>query len=118
VRNPVPITVRCECGETVSVDLGDEVSCTCGRRYDTSKLAPDQFGTVRAAQARMRLYIQVGIIFIVAITVLTALKWGIKGAAVGGPVAALIWFRFLGKWYKRRWLKDTGDRPSLQLEAE
>jgi hypothetical protein len=114
----VPITVRCECGETVSVDLGEEVTCSCGRRYDTSKLEPRQFDTVRAAQARMRLYVQIGIIFIATLTVLATVQWGLKGAAVGGPAAALLWFRLLGRWYKRRWLKDVGDRPSLRLEAE
>jgi len=118
VARSVPITVRCECGEVVPADLGETVGCSCGRRYDTSKLAPAQFGGVRAAQARMRLYMQIGLIFIAAIAVLTTLRWGLKGAAVGGPIAALIWFRFLSKWYKRRWLKNLGDRPALRLDAE
>jgi len=114
----VPITVRCECGETVSTELGETVGCACGRRYDTSKLSPEQFGSVRAAQAHMRLYMRVGIISIAGVAVFAAVKWGVIGVAVGVPAAALVWFRFLGKWYKRRWLRDLSDRPSLKLEAE
>jgi len=114
----VPITVRCECGEVISTELGETVECSCGRRYDTSKLAPEQFTSVRAAQARMRLYMRVGLIAIAGISVFAAVKWGVIGVALGAPVAALVWFRFFGKWYKRRWLKDLGDRPSLKLEAE
>jgi hypothetical protein len=113
----IPITVRCECGETHAVELGDRVDCSCGRQYDTSTLAPERFAHIRARQARMRLYLQLGVVFVVTIAVVTAVVWGVKGIALGLPLSALIWFLFLGKWYRKRWLLDVGEPTTLQLEA-
>jgi hypothetical protein len=113
----IPITVRCECGETHSVDLGDPVACTCGRHYETASLPPERFAHIRARQARIRLYLQLGFIFMALSAVGTAILWGVKGIAVAVPLAGLVWFLFLGKWYRRRWLRDVGDRTTLQLEA-
>ena len=37
---------------------------------------------------------------------------------VGLPLAALVWFLFLGKWYRKRWLlRNARDPTTLQLEA-
>ena len=113
----IPITVRCECGETHAVELGDSVDCSCGRQYDTSSIQPERFAHVRARQARARLYIQLGLIFVAGTAVFTGLLWGVKGLAVGIPLACLMWFLFLGKWYRTRWLLDVGDKTVLQLEA-
>jgi hypothetical protein len=113
----IPITVRCECGETHSVDLGDAVDCPCGRRYDTSTIPEGRFAHVRARQARGRLYLQLGLIFLASAAVITGLLWGLKGLAVGIPLACLVWFLFLGKWYRKRWLLNTEEPTTLQLEA-
>jgi hypothetical protein len=113
----IPITVRCECGETHSVDLGDAVECPCGRRYETSTLPPERFAHIRARQARVRLYLQLGVVFIALSAVAAAILWSAKGVAVAIPLAGLIWFLFLGKWYRRRWLRDVGDPTTLKLEA-
>jgi hypothetical protein len=113
----IPITVRCECGEAHSVDLGDKLDCPCGRHYDTSSIPPERFAHIRARQARSRLYIQIGLIFVVGAAVVTGILWGVKGVAVGLPLACLMWFLFLGKWYRKRWLLDVGEPTTLQLEA-
>jgi hypothetical protein len=113
----IPITVKCECGETNSSKLGDSVECACGRRYETSTLAPERFAHVRARQARARLYLQLGLVFVVGVAVATGTIWGLKGLALGLPLSGLIWFLFLGKWYRRRWLLDVGEPTTLQLEA-
>jgi hypothetical protein len=113
----IPLTVRCECGEAHSVRLGDEVDCACGRHYDTSSLPPAQFGNAQARQARIRLYLQLGFIFVAGVSLVTALVWGLKGIALGLPLSALVWFLFLGKWYRKRWLLEKSDAPALQLEA-
>jgi len=62
----IPITVRCECGETHKANLGDVVECSCGRRFDTSKIAASNFPQVREHQAKARLYVRIGAVFIVA----------------------------------------------------
>jgi hypothetical protein len=113
----IPVTLRCECGEAHSVELGDTVECSCGRRYETSTLPPERFAHIRARQARIRLYLQLGIVFIALSAVGTAILWGAKGVAVAVPLAGLVWFLFLGKWYRRRWLRDVGDPTTLTLEA-
>jgi hypothetical protein len=113
----IPITVRCECGETHSADLGDTVECSCGRRYDTAALPAESFGHVRARRARIRLYMQLGLIFIGTSVVVAAVLWGLKGVAVAVPLAGLLWFLFFGKWYRTRWLGDSGEQAPLQLKA-
>ncbi len=114
----IPITIRCECGELHSADLGDSVDCSCGRHYDTSTLPPERFAHVEAKQARIRLYLALGLIFVVGVSVLTAVQWGLRGIMVGLPLAALVWFLFLGKWYRKRWLlRNARDSTTLQLEA-
>jgi hypothetical protein len=113
----IPITVRCECGQTHAAKLGDIVECSCGRRYETAALPPERFAHVRARQARIRLYIRLGFVFVAGIAVATALLWGLRGVALGAPLAGLMWFLFLGKWYRRRWLRDVPEPTALQLEA-
>lgn len=113
----IPITVRCECGETHSATLGDTVECSCGRSYETSQLPQDRFAQVRAHQARARLYVRVGFIFVVGITVAAFLVWGMWGAAVAAPVTALIWFKIIRRWFTRTFVPSPGELPTLELEA-
>lgn len=113
----IPLTIRCECGETRSVELGESLDCSCGRHYDTSTIAPERFAHIRAKQARVRLYLQLGVIFVVGIAVLTVMLWGVRGLALGIPVAGLVWFLFFGRWYRKRWLKDVYEPTTLKLEA-
>lgn len=113
----IPLTIRCECGESHKATLGETVECSCGRRYDTSTLPPDGFAGVQARRARIRLYLQLGIVFIVVAIVLSAVFWGLKGVALAIPLAGLSWFLFIGKWYRRRWLRDLGEQTTLQLDA-
>jgi hypothetical protein len=113
----IPITVRCECGETHSVDLGDNVECSCGRRYDTASIPPERFAYARSHQARIRLYMQLGTIFMLTGVVLAAVLWGLKGVAVAIPLAGLLWFLFFGKWLRKRWLHGPRDQSTYQLEA-
>ena len=65
-RVAIPITVRCECEETHKANLGDVVECSCGRRFDTSEISASNFPQVREHQAKARLYVRIGAVFIVA----------------------------------------------------
>ncbi len=113
----IPITVKCECGETHSAQLGDPVECSCGRRYDTSQLPQGRFTQVRAHQARARVYVRVGFVFVVGITVLSFFVWGMWGAAIAAPVTAVIWFKIIRRWFTRTFVPSPGELPTLELEA-
>jgi hypothetical protein len=114
----IPLTVRCECGETLSVILGDQVTCACARRYDTSSVPRESFVQVRAAQLRVRLYTRIGVVLVAAAAVLGWWVEGPAGAALAAPAAALLWFRFVQPRFKRRQAEDLAALPTWKLEAE
>jgi hypothetical protein len=113
----IPITVRCECGEVSKANLGDTVTCSCGRVYETSSLPSERFNQVRAHQAKGRLYVRIGFVFVVGITVAAAFLWGMWGAAVAAPTAALIWFKIIRRWFMRSFVPSPGELETLELEA-
>jgi hypothetical protein len=113
----IPITVRCECGETHSAKLGDVVECACGRRYETSKISESNFPQVREHQAKARLYVRVGAVFIVAVGLIAYFLWGIYAAAVCVPIAGMLWFWYIRRWFMRRYVVSPGELPTLDLEA-
>jgi hypothetical protein len=113
----IPLTVRCECGETHSVNLGDTVDCICGRHYDTSELPEEQFAQVKAHKARTNLYVRLGFVWIVGLGLVTFLLWGKWGVAVGAPLAALIWFLIIRRWFMRTFVPSPGELKTLELEA-
>jgi hypothetical protein len=113
----IPITVKCECGETHSAKLGETVECSCGRRYDTSQISEGNFPQVREHQAKARLYVRVGAIFLIVIGVVSFFLWGIWGAAVTVPLAGMLWFWYIRRWFMRRFVPSPGELPTLELEA-
>lgn len=113
----VPITVRCECGESHQAHLGQTVSCACGRFFDTSTLPRGDLGGVYRSQLRMRFYTTLGTVFVVGISVIAGVTWGTKGLAVGLPVAGLAWFRIVGPALRRRVFRGAGELPSWKLDA-
>jgi hypothetical protein len=113
----VPITVRCECGESHSARLGDTVECSCGRRYETSELPAHRFAQVREHHAKAKLYFRCGFIFVVGIAVVSFLLWGFWGMVVAAPLAGLIWFRIIRQRFMRRFVPSPGELPTLELEA-
>ena len=113
----IPITVRCECGETHPAKLGDLVECSCGRRYDTSEIAEGNFPQVRAHQAKARLYVRVGAVVLIVAGVTSFLLCGIWAAAVTVPIAAMLWFWYIRRWFMRRFVPSPGELPTLELKA-
>jgi hypothetical protein len=113
----IPITVRCECGETHSAKLGEAVECSCGRRYDTSQIPESTFPQVREHQAKARLYVRVGVIFILGVAIASFFLWGIWGAAVATPLAGMLWFWYIRRWFMRKFVPSPGELPTLELEA-
>ena len=100
----IPITVRCECGETHSAKLGDVVECSCGRRYDTSQISESNFPQVREHQAKARLYVRVGAVFIIAHWSRVVLPLGHLGRGDHRPIAGMLWFWYIRRWFMRRFV--------------
>lgn len=113
----IPITLRCECGQTHSAKLGDHVACPCGRTYDTATLEQTRLFGVRHSQAKMRIYITFGTLFIVGVAAVTFAIWGMKGIAIGIPASGLFWFRLIGPIVRRRVFHGAGELPTWQLAA-
>ena len=113
----IPIALSCECGRTHQVELGDQVQCACGKSYDTRTLDQTRLTRVRRSQAKMRLYITFGLIFIVGISLATFLVWGLKGVAIGLPATAIAWFRLIGPIVRRRVFYGAGELPTWRLKS-
>ena len=56
----VPILVNCQCGHTTSAFAGEEVSCSCGRRYAT-ELSAQQVAALHAMNQQMRVFARLGV---------------------------------------------------------
>ena len=78
----------------------------------------ESFVQVRAAQLRVRLYTRIGVVLVAAAAVLGWWIEGLAGAALAGPAAALLWFRFVQPRFKRRQAQDLAALPTWKLEAE
>ena len=113
----IPITVRCECGETHKANLGDGVECSCGRRFETSNISESNFPQVREHQAKARLYVRIGAVFILAAGLIAYFIWDFWAAAVTVPLAAMLWFWYIRRWFMRRFVPSPGELPTLDLEA-
>jgi hypothetical protein len=64
-----------------------------------------------------RLYVRLGAIWIIGWGIVTFLLWGKWGVAVGAPLAALMWFLVIRRWFMRRFVPSPGDLSALELEA-
>jgi hypothetical protein len=73
----VPILVNCQCGRTTEAFAGDEVTCECGRRYETT-LSSQQVAALNGMQTQMRVFARLGT--------------GLVG------LAALAGFLLVGRW--------------------
>ncbi|HSE82055.1 MAG TPA: hypothetical protein VLA87_10290 [Gaiellaceae bacterium] len=114
----IPVTLRCECGEAHQATVGETVTCTCGRRYDTSSLSGPAVARVRATQARLRLYAQLGLAVVIAFGILGFLWLGLPGVALTASLSAIIWWRVVAPVLRRKHSDELADLPSWGLKAE
>jgi hypothetical protein len=114
----IPLTLRCECGEVLSAQSGETVDCGCGRRYDTSTLPGPSIAHVRATQARLRLYAQLGAIVVIFFGLLGFFLAGLPGVAAAASLSAIIWWRVVAPALRRKHMSDVTDLPTWNLESE
>jgi hypothetical protein len=114
----IPLTIRCECGAVLPAKAGETVTCSCGRRYDTSNIPSSSVARVRATQVRLRFYARIGLILVVAFGVLGFLWLGLPGVAGAASLSALIWWKVVAPQLRRRHSEELADLPSWSLESE
>lgn len=114
----IPLTLRCDCGDVISAQAGDIVTCTCGRRYDTSTLPGPSIAHVHATQARLRLYARLGVIIVVFMGLLGFFVAGLPGVAGAASISAILWWRVVAPALRRRHMDDVTDLPTWNLEAD
>jgi hypothetical protein len=113
----IPLTITCECGEAHRTELGQVVSCTCGRRYDTTELDQSRLIGVRHSQLKMRVYITCGTLLIGGGAAAMYFVWGLRGVAIGVPIIGLLWFRVIAPVVRKRVFYGAGELPTWKLEA-
>jgi hypothetical protein len=114
----IPITLRCECGEVLSAQAGDVVTCTCRRRYDTSTLPGPSIAHVRSTQARLRLYARLGAVVVVLFGLLGFYFAGLPGVAGAASISAIVWWRVVAPALRRKHMDDVTDLPTWNVEAD
>ena len=112
----VPLTVRCDCGHTSEARLGEQITCVCGRRYDTSQISNDSYVDLRRMANRQRLYIRMGIVLAIGIGLISYLFFGIKGPALSVPLLALAWWRIVLPRFQRGQAELLRSVPVVQIE--
>ena len=61
---------------------------------------------------------RVGVVFIVADGLTAFFVWGIWAAAImASPIAGMLWFWYIRRWFLRRFVPSPGELPTLELEA-
>jgi hypothetical protein len=113
----LPLKILCECGHTSYVEAGNEAVCVCGRRYDTSGIPAERLVSVRITQAKARLYMRLGFVFVVVATLAGYLVYGLRGAALTLPTAALVLFRVVQPRFQARQRAALDEVEPWQVEA-
>ena len=58
-----------------------------------------------------------GAVFIVAAGLIAYFVWDFWAAAITVPLAGMLWFWYIRRWFMRRYVPSPGDLPTVELEA-
>jgi hypothetical protein len=114
----VPIIVRCPCGVRTEANSGDVVTCTCGRRYDTSAIQADQVTLAELIQRRHKVYARLGICVAGLATIGGFVIAGFWGAGIALPMSCLVWWKGVQPRWRRRAAADLASIPTSRIEAK
>jgi hypothetical protein len=113
----IPLLIRCECGHTTETTHGQQVTCVCGRVYNTSQIDRGEYLDMHRMANRQRLYVRIGLVVATAIGILSWVSFGLKGPALAVPLAALIWWRVVQPRFQRGQAELLRSQPVVQLES-
>jgi len=116
VKGP-PITVTCDCGQRHRLAYGDEVRCTCGRRYTTARIPLDEYREVASTVRRFRLLTFAAAAVFALLALLVALTQPAMLVLLV-PGGLLVWFTYLRPLVRGQYRKAIARFPTWQLRAE
>jgi hypothetical protein len=118
LRGP-PITVTCNCGEKRYLRYGETWECeSCGRRWNTRQIPPEQYELIRRTQLRFRLVpIALGVI-VAALAIFFTLTGNIVNVFILLPLSIMLWFSFIRPAHRKRYRAAIADLPRWQLRPE
>jgi len=118
LRGP-PIAVTCECGEKRDLRYGEEWRCeSCGRRWDTKQIPPEQYGAIRRTQLRFRVLPVVYGLVVAGAAIFFTLTGNVFSVIVLLPLAMLVWFYFLRPFHRTRYRRAIAELPRWELRPE
>ena len=114
----IPITINCECGRRTQAQLGDRVTCECGRVYDTGTAPAGQRAAVFAAQRQLRVFTWFGMLAIAGAAIGGFLAYRFVGGLLAASAVSALWFRFVQPRVRARRQAALSELPSWTVEAE
>lgn len=103
----LPVTLRCECGETHETELGQTVRCRCGRVYEVDAPLDAQARIMRAHRG-LKTGRRAGLLIVPACGLgamaITGSVWGMLAAVV----ALVLWYGVVLRLLEKRYLRAMG----------
>jgi hypothetical protein len=113
----VPIVVKCQCGHVTQAFAGDEVTCQCGRAYETS-LSNEQVASLYGLEQRMRVFARLGtgLVGLIALAGFLLLdRWaGLAGLVLAGG----LWWGVLQPIWRRRAVAQLASLPPATVDPK
>jgi hypothetical protein len=118
LRGP-PITVTCDCGSVRKLRYGEQWVCeTCGRRWNTSQIPPEQYASIRKLQLRFRILPVVLGLLVAALAIFFTLTDNVLSVFFLLPSSIVVWFAILRPAHRRRYQSAIAGLPRWTLRPE
>jgi Flp pilus assembly protein TadB len=114
----LPITIRCECGETRDVVYGERWRCErCGRSWNTQQIPPEEYEGLLRRVRRHKLEALAAAALLAAVLVPLIVVVS-SGFILLVPMVMAMWlFLFLPFW-RRRYRRTAQGAPRWELRPE
>jgi hypothetical protein len=120
VRKGPLITVTCECGQRRELRYGEQWLCDgCGRKFDTNKIALEEYVAIRRTQLRYRMFPLIAGLLLLVGAIAFFLTGRAYGALVFVPFLLATWGVFGRPFYRSRYRRAlTKNLPTWKIESD
>ena len=113
----VPILVNCQCGHTTSAFAGEEVSCSCGRRYAT-ELSVQQVAALHAMNQQMRVFARLGVGLTGLLSILAFAVVNVSAGFVALALGVIGWWVILQPLWRRHAVARLAGLPPASVSPK